>query len=122
MNEIMPYYNQLYESTLIDYDPLATEFFKEGTQTERKREYEGNAKNRSKRGETTGEVFSSNEDTKQNETFGQVSKEGNVGSYSKQETKTSILLIKRLKILTKIRQVKPQKTSIRIKSLKRHRH
>lgn len=87
MNEIMPYYNQIYESTLIDYDPLATEFFKEGTHTERKREYEGNAKKRSKRGETTGEVFSSNEDTKHNEIFGQVSKEGNVGSYSKQGDK-----------------------------------
>lgn len=27
MNEIMPYYNELFKTTMIDYDPLVTEFF-----------------------------------------------------------------------------------------------
>lgn len=64
MNEIMPYYNKMYESTLIEFDPLASEFFTEGTRTERGRDFEQWAKNRGKRGETIGEVFSSNEDMK----------------------------------------------------------
>ena len=42
MNEIMPYYNQLYVSTLIEYDPLATEFInattKDVTKTKEKTE------------------------------------------------------------------------------------
>ena len=88
MNEIMPYYNKLYESELIQFDPLATEFFKEGTEGRRNRDYESQSKNRSKRGETTGDVYSRNEDNKHDQTFGQVSGEKVKGAYSKQGDKT----------------------------------
>lgn len=62
MNEIMPYYNELYKSTLMEFDPLASDFFTEGTKTGRVRDYTQDAKNRGKSGETIGEVFTSNED------------------------------------------------------------
>ncbi len=88
MNEIMPYYNKLYESELIQFDPLATEFFKEGTEARRNRDYESQSKNRSKRGETVGDVYSKNEDTKHDQTFGQVTGENVKGSYTKQGDKT----------------------------------
>lgn len=87
MNEIMPYYNKLYESELIEFDPLATEFFKEGTDTRRNREYESASKNKGKRGETVGEIYSSNEDGKLNTIFGQTSTENVVGDYRKQGDK-----------------------------------
>jgi hypothetical protein len=88
MNEIMPYYNKLYESELIQFDPMATEFFKEGTESRHNRDYESQANNNSKRGETVGDVFSKNEDTAHDQTFGQVSGENVKGSYSKQGDKT----------------------------------
>ena len=37
MNEIMPYYNQMYLSTLIEFDPLATEYISSTTKDETKR-------------------------------------------------------------------------------------
>lgn len=88
MNEIMPYYNKLYESELIQFDPLATEFFKEGTDYRRNRDYESVSKNKGRRGETVGEVFSKNEDTLQDTAFGQVSAENIKGNYRKQGDKT----------------------------------
>lgn len=83
MNEIMPYYNELYKSQLIEFDPMATEFFRQGTDSKRDRRFESQSKNKGKRGETTGEVFSRNEDTKNDQVFGQKSGEKVKGSYTK---------------------------------------
>lgn len=88
MNEIMPYYNKLYESELISFDPLATEFFKEGTDYEKKRNYDSVSKNKGKRGETQGEVLSKNVDTTQDTNFGQKSNEKYSGDYRKNGAKT----------------------------------
>lgn len=65
MNEIMPYYNELYKSTLLEFDPLASEFFTEGARRDKTRGYEQWSKNRGKSGETQGDVFTSNQDMSQ---------------------------------------------------------
>lgn len=89
LDEVMPYYNKMYESQLMEFDPLATEFFTEGRDTDRRRDYQSASKNKGKESQTVGEVFSSNEDTIGNTTFGETSKENNVGDYRKQGDKTS---------------------------------
>lgn len=88
MNEIMPYYNELYKSQLIEFDPMATEFFRQGTDSKRDRRFESQSKNKGKRGETTGDVFTRNEDTKNDQVFGQTSGEKVKGSYTKSGDKT----------------------------------
>lgn len=65
MNEIMPFYNELYKSTLLEFDPLASDFFTEGTKKDRARAYEQWAKNHGKSAETVGEVQTTNQDSKQ---------------------------------------------------------
>lgn len=87
MNEIMPYYNKLYESELIEFDPLATEFFKQGTDYQRSKSYESLSKNRGKRGETTGEVVSKNMDNVVGTKFEQTANEEASGDYRKQGDK-----------------------------------
>lgn len=87
MNEIMPYYNKLYESELIQFDPLASEYIREDTGAERNRVFENTSQNKGKRSETVGDVFSSNRDTKADTVFGQKSTENNAGKYSKKGDK-----------------------------------
>lgn len=89
MNEIMPYFNKMYESELIKFDPLATEFFSEGRDRSSNRDYASHSRNKGKEGQTVGEVFTSNEDTIGHTDFGETSTENNVGDYKKQGDKTS---------------------------------
>lgn len=100
MNEIMPYYNKLYESTLIEFNPLATEFFQEGREHSTDKLFESLSKNKGKRAETVGEVFSRNEDTKHDQTVGQVANEKVTGSYDKSGNKTVDTTGKKLEDLT----------------------
>lgn len=88
MNEIMPYYNKLYESELIQFDPLATEFFKQGTDYQRSKDYQNVSKNRGKRDETIGEVLSKNLDNLVDTKFGQTANEETSGDYRKQGDKS----------------------------------
>lgn len=70
MNEIMPYYNQLYKSELLEYNPLATEFYSEtnSLSKEAKKAVENYIKKIAE--ESTGDNYSGskrenlNEDTK----------------------------------------------------------
>lgn len=87
MNEIMPYYNKLYESEMIEFDPLASEFFKEGVERSKDRSYKSTSKNHNRHGETTGEIYSANEDGTSDTAFGQTSTENVTGDYRKQGTK-----------------------------------
>ena len=64
MNEVMPYYNELYKSQLMEFDPLASEFYAEGSVSDKRRDYKNYEHGAGKRGETTGDVFTSNQDTK----------------------------------------------------------
>ena len=58
MNEIMPYYNQLYMSELIKFDPIATDYFQENNAQDTTREYAGNIIDARKLFEGIGEVYS----------------------------------------------------------------
>lgn len=100
MNEIMPYYNKLYESELIQFDPLATEFFREGTDYQRSKDYQSVSKNRGKRGETIGEVVSKNMDNLVDTKFGQTSSEETSGDYRKQGDKSVDTTSKKTEDLT----------------------
>lgn len=62
MNEIMPYYNQLYVSTLIEYDPLATEFINATTKDVTRTKEKTEAGYAAAMSETTGDVQSTNRD------------------------------------------------------------
>ena len=58
MNEIMPYYNQLYESELIKYDPLFTTYFTSLKESERKGQGKTLSENDRKRNNDIGNVYS----------------------------------------------------------------
>lgn len=58
MNEIMPYYNQLYESELIKYDPLFTTYFTSLKASERKGQGKTLSENDRKRNNDIGNVYS----------------------------------------------------------------
>lgn len=64
MNEIMPYYNQMYESELMKYDPLATEYYIRQRDDTLNVSRETNEKGNRKVGETTGQVFTGSTDNK----------------------------------------------------------
>lgn len=88
MHEIMPYYNQLYESQLIEFDPLATEYFKQGTDISRRRDEENVSKFKNKSDESNGEVFSKNVDESQDVGFEHKTSETGTGNYTKNGNKT----------------------------------
>lgn len=58
MNEIMPYYNQLYESEMIKYDPLFTTYFTSLKESERKGQGKVFSENDRKRSDDIGDVYS----------------------------------------------------------------
>lgn len=58
MNEIMPYYNQLYESEMIKYDPLFTTYFTSMKESERKGQGKTFSENDRKRNNDIGNVYS----------------------------------------------------------------
>lgn len=64
MREIMPYYNKVYESELIRFDPLATDFTRESRQTDRAHEEKNDTLGQVKEAQTTGDVYSGYEDRK----------------------------------------------------------
>ena len=65
MNEIMPYYNQMYISTLIEFDPLATEYISSTTKDESKTKGKLDAGYANSLSETTGDVQATNRDLTQ---------------------------------------------------------
>ena len=64
LNEIMPYYNKLYQSELLQFDPLATEYIEEGTKRERASKTKGTSGDVTGLRETTGDVFTTTTDDK----------------------------------------------------------
>lgn len=58
MNEIMPYYNQLYESEMIKYDPLFTTYFTSLKESEKRGQGKTYSQNERKRNEDIGNVYS----------------------------------------------------------------
>ncbi len=58
MNEIMPYYNKLYESELIKYDPLFTTYFTSLKESEKKGQGKTYSQNNRKRDDNIGNVYS----------------------------------------------------------------
>lgn len=64
MREIMPYYNKLYESELMSYDPLATEYISRQRDDELNVSRETEEVGKRKVGETTGQVFTGSTDAK----------------------------------------------------------
>lgn len=58
MNEIMPYYNKLYMSELIKFDPIATDYFQQNDTRDTSRDYSGNIIDATKLFEGIGEVYS----------------------------------------------------------------
>lgn len=83
MNEIMPYYNQMYESQLIEFDPMATEYFRQGTDITRHKDDENISRFKDKHSETNGEVFSKNIDETQDTGFEHKTSETGTGNYGK---------------------------------------
>lgn len=81
MNELMPYYNKLYESECIKYDPLATDYFAEKESHAAENDRTRTDKGKTRTGDTTGEVFTGNVDTK---TVGNIKNNlnENIGSHS----------------------------------------
>lgn len=67
MREIMPYYNKLYKSELIEYDPLAADYFSQNSAEDKTRYNLTDIKDTRKTGETTGDVYAGK--STQNKTF-----------------------------------------------------
>ena len=58
LNEIMPYYNQLYESEMIKYDPLFTTYFTSLKESEKRGNNKFYSENDRKRNDDIGNVYS----------------------------------------------------------------
>lgn len=84
MNEIMPYYNEMYMSTLIAYDPLATEYFTENVKEDRKNSATKDGKLQQKTGEEIGQVETYNKDFGREYGLTGTHVEGVITDYTKQ--------------------------------------
>ena len=62
MNEIMPYYNQLYKSELIQFDPMATEYVESKEDTRRNSYAENDNVTKHTDNTTVGDTYTSNVD------------------------------------------------------------
>ena len=84
MQEIMPYYNQMYKSELLEFDPLANNYQEALNKFMRESENASNSQNSGFSGESSTDVFSANQDTLQDYTQQGTHNQGIKGSYSKQ--------------------------------------
>lgn len=64
MNEIMPYYNKMYEAELIQFDPLATDYFEHRREDAKHLAQENYVNSTSISQATTGDAYSENVDSK----------------------------------------------------------
>lgn len=83
MNEIMPYYNQLYKSELIKFDPLATNYFEELSKRQREEKTENKIDNTKSNNLTSSDRYSKNTDTTENEVIESDDTEHNENKYAK---------------------------------------
>lgn len=88
MNEIMPYYNQVYESELISYDPLFTDYFEHSRDDSRLATQEQYGNSTSISQGTTGDVFTYNRDTTSSEKTSGLMDGKTTGTSSSHETTT----------------------------------
>lgn len=84
MREIMPYYNQMYKSELLEFDPLANNYQEALNKFMRESENASNSQNSGFSGESSTDVFTANQDTLQDFTQQGTHNQGIKGSYSKQ--------------------------------------
>lgn len=84
MREIMPYYNQMYKSELLEFDPLANNYQEALNKFMRESENASNSQNSGFSGESSTDIFTANQDTLQDFTQQGTHNQGIKGSYSKQ--------------------------------------
>ena len=84
MQEIMPYYNQMYKSELLEFDPLANNYQEALNKFMRESENASNSQNSGFSGESSTDIFTANQDTLQDFTQQGTHNQGIKGSYSKQ--------------------------------------
>lgn len=88
LDEIMPYYNKLYMSEMISFDPLATEYFTSVTEDKRSQDTTRNTKDRKRGAETTGDVYTSNLDRHTSTNYIEHNDENQDATYTKYGDKT----------------------------------
>lgn len=89
MNEIMPYYNKLYMSELIKFDPLATDYIEGNTAETRVHEAIENFFGNTDGNVTNSDTTTSTSDNKNTGTLKNVLTGNEVGSYNKQGNRTT---------------------------------
>ena len=88
MNEIMPYYNQLYKSELLQFNPLATTQMKGYNEDQKNEESAHNSQSSAIGASNTDENFASNRDTKGNFNMEGAHTQDINGSYTKEGNET----------------------------------
>ena len=89
MFEIMPYYNQLYKSTLLEFDPLASEYVQGGNKVGVKSSEDMGMHYGAHSTDSTGDVFTSNRDLTQKTGLEGTQDYTSNANYSKDGDKTS---------------------------------
>lgn len=83
MNEIMPYYNQLYQSELLQFDPLITEYHRQTIETENEMRKKSGTGTKSAFENETGNVLTRNTDTRGDENYKEDGNETHGNEYQK---------------------------------------
>lgn len=84
MQEIMPYYNQMYKSELLQFDPLSNSYQETIVKFMRENENISNSQNSGFSGESVTDTYTANQDTVQDYKQNGDHTQGVLGSYSKQ--------------------------------------